>query len=665
MAAGEAKKGLSNFTKGIGKAIIGASLLEKAVSALLKVVFALGKSILVAAQIEELGAVYRFVGENAGYTTAQLVAFNPQLSISGIRQDTANQSLLRAVQANIDLTQAVAFARVGQDAATVGLMESSQAYQRIIEAVAKLFPRLLTEIVIIINLNVEYAKYAKALNKNVNELTEMEKKQSLSNAVMERGVRLSGAYETAMGKVSKRIRSLPRLFQDAQQAIGRHFVPALTAAVSTLEGLLKTLKKVFQSDESLILETIALTHAFEKETEITFKIINNYEKLIKKRGESKKITEEETAVLKQLGISYRGQFAIHDEFGNIIGIEMVRLREHIKLTQEMWAEKAIRNGKLAIVVLKDFDIRLADNARSIAAYEQLYLTISDRKKEATAGLLAQALQEEAAINATKKAFIDSIDPFTEFDLLVQAIGKDAAIARRESEKLARAQKKITDQITRSVEALDLITSKNKETRARTHADQILKIRKKADEQLEILRENFFGQDEDRTKENAALIKRITSESQKDIEELELAHINKLITISKKHRTEMISLQKSVFQASLIGKNDSQKKEAQINKKFDDLALKRQQQKIDLVNEFDKAGATENEELFKMFKERLKAIDEASITDKLNRDEELREAKKRINIAIATDAITAAVDLAAALKSIFTDQNALEREEFIA
>ena len=243
--ADKAKPFFGRFAQGIAVGNIAATAFTKAVGLLKDAVLQLNKATLVAAQIEELGHVYQFVGENAGYSKAQLKAFNIELREAGIRQDASYQSLLRGIQANIDLGDAVKFARIAQDAATVGLMESSEAYIRIIDSVAKLYPRLLKEIGIIINLNVEFAKYAKTIGKTVNVLSEAEKKQAMMNAIFEKGERLFGAYETAMEKVSKRIRSIPRWFMDAQQAVGRHFIPAMELAVNATEGFLKLITKAF------------------------------------------------------------------------------------------------------------------------------------------------------------------------------------------------------------------------------------------------------------------------------------------------------------------------------------------------------------------------------------------------------------------------------------
>lgn len=235
----------SRFTKGIALGNIAANAFSKALQLVNKGFAEVGKAVLVAAQIEETGNVLEFVGNKAGYSAGELENYKAQLIKSGIAQKESNQAILRALQAHIELGDAVKLGRLAQDAAVIGLTNSSEAYTRIIESVAKLFPRLLKELGIIINLNNAYSLYAKEQGLVAARLTETQKKQAFLNAIFRKGKDIAGAYETAMENVSKRMRSLPRLFQDAQQAIGRHFVPAFGLGIAAAEGFLKSITALF------------------------------------------------------------------------------------------------------------------------------------------------------------------------------------------------------------------------------------------------------------------------------------------------------------------------------------------------------------------------------------------------------------------------------------
>jgi len=367
LLGGEAEKTnkiFTRFTNGIAIGNLMAMAAAKATGLLTGSIKELGKATLVAAHIEELGAVYQFVGKNAGYSGRQLEAYNQALQISGIRQDSANQSLLRALQANIDLGDAVKFARIGQDAATVGLMESSEAYQRIIDSIAKLYPRLLKEIGIIINLNVEYARYAKAHKTRVTDMTEAEKKQAMMNAIIEKGARLTGAYETAMTMASKRLRSIPRWFQDAQQAVGRYFLPAFDDAISVTERFLKGVTKAFSDP----LEAIRKAGAkFDKVSSASLKLADRYDELAKKAELTIDEQVEINDLLSQFEKLSPDIVTAWDNQGNAISINTTKLRDNIK------AQKESLDLDLQ-QVLKD---RGAEFKRMSARVTELAATITD------------------------------------------------------------------------------------------------------------------------------------------------------------------------------------------------------------------------------------------------------------------------------------------------
>lgn len=234
----------SKFIRGIALGNIAANAAAAAMRGLRDAISEVGKATLVAAQVEELGNVMQFVGQRTGYTSDELDRYYTALRESGIAQKETVQGMLRAMQAEIDLETAVKFGRVAQDAATIGLMESSEGYMRLINAVAKLFPRLLREMGIIVNLNIAYRKYSKQHGVTVAAMTQTQRKQAMINAIFEKGEIVAGAYEAAMFNVSKRLRSMPRWFQDVQVAIGQHFNPALEVGAAALEEVLKDVARL-------------------------------------------------------------------------------------------------------------------------------------------------------------------------------------------------------------------------------------------------------------------------------------------------------------------------------------------------------------------------------------------------------------------------------------
>ena len=252
-ASGQVKKSngiFSRFTLGIAKGNIIANLATKAFDLLGTAISQIGKATLVAADVEELGGVLNFVGQRAGYTREELAKYKKELRASGIAQKETNQSLLRAIQGNINLTDAIKLGRIAQDAATIGQVNSSEAYQTLTDAIVKGRVVMLKSLGIQGTFQAEYKKLATTLGKTQTELTETEKLQARLNLVMKGGRIIAGAYDTAMGFASKKLRSMDRLIQDLQVSIGQFLTPSFGLLVDELSNVTKELTAVFVGDSA-------------------------------------------------------------------------------------------------------------------------------------------------------------------------------------------------------------------------------------------------------------------------------------------------------------------------------------------------------------------------------------------------------------------------------
>jgi hypothetical protein len=259
--SGTSKKGsivFSRFTQGIAAGNIIANAATASINLLKKGVQELGNAVMIAANVEELGTVLNFVGQRAGYSSDQVKDYTMSLRKSGIAQKEANQALLRAIQGNIKLTDAVKLGRIAQDAAVIGQQNSSEAFQTLIDAVVKGRVVLLKSLGIQGTFEQSYKRMAKTLNKTQAEMTEAERLQARLNLVFEGGEVIAGAYTTAMGNASKQLRSMDRLVQDLQVSIGTYFVPTLKVAVIELTRLVKMLDSGFKGDSAGDVEFLSL-----------------------------------------------------------------------------------------------------------------------------------------------------------------------------------------------------------------------------------------------------------------------------------------------------------------------------------------------------------------------------------------------------------------------
>ncbi len=251
----------SRFTNGIAIGNLAASGLEKVLSGLSDgfkyLITEIGKATMIAAGTEELGALLNFVGQKAGYSTEQIDSYVVSLENSGIAQRAARRALLRAAQAEISFTDAVKLGKIAQDAATIGTTDSSEAFQVLLNSTAKLMPRQLKELGIILNLNQVYKEYAQKLGITATSMTETQKKQAMLNAIFKKGELIAGAYDVAMGHVSKQLRSFPRYLEDLQIAVGTYFVPSLKVATGEAKLFVKEMTKTFTGDSVNDVRTVA------------------------------------------------------------------------------------------------------------------------------------------------------------------------------------------------------------------------------------------------------------------------------------------------------------------------------------------------------------------------------------------------------------------------
>ena len=205
----------------------------------------------VAARTQVLNRVLGVVGQTAGFATSELKETVKGIMALGIAEQEAIQLSIRFMQSQLDLADSFKIARAAQDLAVIAGKDSSQTAITLTNAIVMQRPILLKQFGIVENLITIYGNLAKQLGKTRTELTAGEKKQAFINVILEKAARVAGVYEAAMRDVGKRMTSLPRHFQAASNAIGRHFLPALGFAVDGLTSFLKFITKTFGTEEKV------------------------------------------------------------------------------------------------------------------------------------------------------------------------------------------------------------------------------------------------------------------------------------------------------------------------------------------------------------------------------------------------------------------------------
>jgi len=220
------------------------------------------KTTLLASRVETLGVVMNQVGKTAGFTADEMADFEKGVRDMGITTQVARSSLIKLIQANIDLSNASKLARVAQDAAVIGGINSSEAFERIVDGINRLNPLILKTMGITISLEQAYGDYAKTTGIAVEEIDSLTKKQIAVNEVLEAGVAIAGSYEAAMDTANKRMFSLARLAEEAQLALGQAFLPAFVQVIDAVSAAFKAFNSLNPAIQKTIGYSIAAGTAF-------------------------------------------------------------------------------------------------------------------------------------------------------------------------------------------------------------------------------------------------------------------------------------------------------------------------------------------------------------------------------------------------------------------
>ena len=202
--------------------------------------FEKGKDVVMtAARVETLGVVVTQLGKNVGKSESEMKAYVEGVKQMGITSEAAATNISRLIQADIKLDYAQNLARISQDAAVIGMTNSSEAMENMIHAITTLQPKVLKQYGISLDLNEVYKEYKKELGGVTRELTTAEKKQAFLNAILEKGKTIAGTYEAAMETAGKKVLSFERYTEEAKVALGDHFLPVANTSIDIMTDLTK------------------------------------------------------------------------------------------------------------------------------------------------------------------------------------------------------------------------------------------------------------------------------------------------------------------------------------------------------------------------------------------------------------------------------------------
>jgi hypothetical protein len=194
------------------------------------------ESTIYAARTETLTLVTEQMARVNGLNTEAVEAEVSAIRKLNITTQEANTTVQKMMFAQLDVAKATNLARTAQDAAILANVNSSEALDRIILGIVTGQTRILHNMglqVSMVNVMRQIRSEKRAVGEK-GEPTELEKRQAMLNKVLLEGAKIMGSYERSMLTAGKQFNSLQREVQEAQNAIGKEFLPEFGRAVSLM-----------------------------------------------------------------------------------------------------------------------------------------------------------------------------------------------------------------------------------------------------------------------------------------------------------------------------------------------------------------------------------------------------------------------------------------------
>lgn len=191
-----------------------------------------------AARTDQLFAISDALARINGLSVTGVRNQATQAQRLGITTQSSLETVVRMMQARLNVGQAPQLARIAQDAAKIGGVNSSDALETIVTSIATGQVRPLHNLGLMVSYGGAYRQYAAANGiGNVNNLTQQQQSQARLQAVMQAGVGINGAYEASLTTAGGQMQSMARYTDQLKNAFGEGLQPALLDILGLMRNL--------------------------------------------------------------------------------------------------------------------------------------------------------------------------------------------------------------------------------------------------------------------------------------------------------------------------------------------------------------------------------------------------------------------------------------------
>lgn len=219
---------LSQTSANMGASVVKAQLLAEGIMRLAGAVKNYTfESAQYAARTEQVASIMDNLARVNGMSITSVRMQADAVRSLGITYQESRSIINQMIGSQMSLGKSLELTRLAQNAAKVAGISSSEALARMIQGITSGEVEVLRHLGIQVSFEAAYKKAADALHINTNALTEQQKVQIRTDAVLARSPLLDGSYITSLTTAAGQMQSLQRYSDDLKNALGNGLQPAL------------------------------------------------------------------------------------------------------------------------------------------------------------------------------------------------------------------------------------------------------------------------------------------------------------------------------------------------------------------------------------------------------------------------------------------------------
>lgn len=193
----------------------------------------------IAARSEEMAEALKAIGNNAGYTSEQVMGVAEQVEKMGFTVEQSRQFLTRYLQANLDLSKATQVAALAQNLSVSAGQSYTQTLDEITYALQSGYPMMLRRLGLQVDMTHALQQYAAAHHTVVAALTQTQRTQATLDAVLVAGAQVQGLYKASLNTVAGQLKLLPVMIENLKDTLGQSLLPAYLAVVQAVQSFVQ------------------------------------------------------------------------------------------------------------------------------------------------------------------------------------------------------------------------------------------------------------------------------------------------------------------------------------------------------------------------------------------------------------------------------------------